>query len=157
MKSYEAQRLLDLQSTEEQHLDQFYNDAVRFHFINSTYLPAHLFIEIVQKYEPCISEPNVMRIISEASQKRERNQNLRSQLFVAKVVERLDKDLAKDALRVISDQRIKRLQGIFKQMQDPKVEDKIIKFASSVVKPPESDDSLVRIIEDVIGLNQSKK
>jgi len=30
------------------------------------------------------------------------------------VVERLDKELAKNVLRVISDLRIKRLQGIFK-------------------------------------------
>jgi hypothetical protein len=32
-------------------------------------------------------------------------------------------------------------------MQDPKIEEKIKTFASSVVKPQASDDSLVRIIE----------
>jgi hypothetical protein len=61
-----------------------------------------------------MSDANIMTIISEQSQKRERNQNLRSQIFVPKVVERLDKELAKNVLRVISDLRIKRLQGIFK-------------------------------------------
>jgi len=42
-------------------------------------------------------------------------------------------------------------------MQDPKVEEKIKTFASSIVKPPASDDSLVRIIEELIGVNQSNK
>jgi hypothetical protein len=42
-------------------------------------------------------------------------------------------------------------------MQDPKVEEKIITFASSVVKPSASEDSLVRIIEEAIGVNESKK
>ena len=45
MKSQEAQRLLNLQYLEQQHLDQFYNDAVRFHYLLSTYLPVPLFIE----------------------------------------------------------------------------------------------------------------
>jgi len=38
-------------------------------------------------------------------------------------------------------------------MQDPKVEEKIKTFASSIVKPLASDDSLVRIIEELIGVN----